>query len=147
MALLPTRRSENPLAAFRGMLDDFFNEPFLMSDRDISSRVWPRVDITERKDAYIVRADLPGMRTEDIKVSLEGNLLTVSGEKQQETEREEGAYSHLERSYGSFQRSFTLPEYVDKESVDAKYANGVLELTMKKVGQAAPRGRQIEIKS
>ncbi|MBD3317976.1 MAG: Hsp20 family protein, partial [Chitinivibrionales bacterium] len=135
MAFLPSTRRENPLTSFRNMLDEFFGEPFFMSDREISGKMWPRVDITEEKERFLVRADLPGISKDDINVSIEGDTLTISGEKKEEHKREEGTYSHLERSYGSFQRSFSLPEYVDKENVDAKYKNGVLELSLVKTGE------------
>jgi HSP20 family protein len=146
MAFLPSTRRESPLTTFRDMLDEFFGEPFFMSDREITGRAWPRVDITEEKDRYLVRADLPGLSREDISVAIEGDTLTISGEKKEEHKREEGAYSHLERTYGSFQRSFTLPEHVDKEKVDAKYANGVLELSLRKTGEPKKKSKQIEIK-
>jgi HSP20 family protein len=146
MALLPSLRSESPLAAFRNMLDEFFNEPFFMSDREITGRVWPRVDIAEEKDRYIVRADLPGMRKDEISIAIEGDTLTISGEKKEEHKREEGNYYHLERTYGSFQRSFSLPGFVDKEKVDASYNNGVLELTLRKTGEQKKPGKKIEIK-
>ncbi|MFP4164521.1 MAG: Hsp20/alpha crystallin family protein [Chitinispirillaceae bacterium] len=143
---LPARRTTNPLSAFRNMLDDFFSEPFLMGDRDMSEKVWPRVDITEDKERYLIRADLPGIKKEDINVSIEGDTLSISGEKKEESKKEEGAYSHLERSYGTFQRSFTLPENVDKEKIDARYRDGVLELSLLKTGEPEIKGKQIEVK-
>ena len=146
MALLPSIRTESPLATFRSMIDDFFSEPFLLSDRDVSGRIWPRVDITEEKDRFVVRADLPGMNKNDINVSIDNDTLTISGEKKEEHKREEGAYYHFERSYGSFQRSFTIPEYVSRDNVEAKYTNGVLELSLKKTGERKRMGKQIEIK-
>lgn len=148
MALLPSRRTENPLTAFRGMLDEFFSEPFFrMGDRDLAGTMWPRLDINEEKNQYIIRADLPGVSKEDINVSIDGDVLTISGEKKQERREGEGEYSHLERTYGSFSRSFSLPEYVDKESVDANYKNGVLELRLNKTGEPKRKAKQIEIKS
>ena len=146
MALVPSIRSESPLATFRTMFDEFFNEPFLLSDREITGRVWPRVDITEEKNRFIIRADLPGMTKSDITIAIQGDTLTISGEKKEEHKREEGNYYHLERAYGSFQRSFSLPDYVDRENVDAKYNDGVLELVLKKTGESKKLGKQIEIK-
>lgn len=143
---LPARRTTNPLATFRNMLDDFFGEPFLMADRDMSGKVWPRVDITEDKERYQIRADLPGLKKEDINVSIEGDTLSISGEKKEEIKKEEGAYTHLERSYGSFQRSFTLPENIDKEKIDAHYRDGVLELSLLKTGEPEVKGKKIEVK-
>lgn len=144
---LPSRRTENPLTAFRGMLDEFFNEPFFrLGNRDLSSRMWPLVDIVEEKDQYTIRADIPGMKKEDIDVSIEGDLLTIKGEKREEHEQKEGEYSHLERSYGSFTRSFTLPEHVDKQKVDAAYKNGVLELKLNKTQAPERKPQKVEVK-
>ena len=143
---LPALRTMNPLASFRSMLDEFFNEPFFSSDRDYTGKMLPRVDITEDKERFLVRADLPGIKKEDINVSIEGDTLIISGEKKDEIRKEEGMYSHFERSYGSFQRSFTLPENVDKEKVDAHYRDGVLELSLIKTGGEKRKGKQIEIK-
>ncbi len=147
MALPSHRRAGNPVAAFRSMLDDFFKEPFFSSDLDAAQSYWPKVDITEDKERFLVRADLPGMEKDDINVLIEGDTLTISGEKREEIKREEGAYSHLERSYGLFQRAITLPENVDKEKVDASYRNGVLELSLIKTGEPRVKGKKIEIKS
>jgi len=128
------------------MLDEFFSEPFFMGDRDISRSMWPRVDITEENERFLVHADLPGMNKEDIDVSIEGDTLTISGEKREQKKKEEGAYSHLERAYGSFQRSFSLPENVDKEKVDAQYTSGVLELSLPKTAEEKKMGKKIEVK-
>lgn len=148
MAQLPSRLRENPLTTFRSMFDEFFNEPFFrMTDRDLTGRVWPRVDITEKEGKFLIRADLPGIKKEDIDVSVEGEVLTISGVKEQaEIREEEAEYSHLERTYGSFCRSFTLPDYVDKENVEATYSNGVLELSLNKVREPERRAKQIQVK-
>lgn len=148
MALLPTRRSTSPISTFRSMLDDFFSEPFFsMHDRDITGTVWPRIDITEEDKDYVIRADMPGMDKKDIDVSVEGDTLTISGEKKEESKTSEGGYQHMERSYGSFSRSFALPDYVDKENVDASLKSGVLELRLKKTGEPKRNGKKIEVKS
>jgi HSP20 family protein len=80
MPLPSLRNSGNPLLAFRTMLDDFFNEP-IFPDKLLSGKTWPRVDITEEKERFIIKADLPGMKKEDISISLEGDTLTISGER------------------------------------------------------------------
>jgi HSP20 family protein len=86
------------------------------------------------------------MKKDEIIVAIEGNTLTISGEKKEEHKREEGNYYHFERTYGSFQRSFSLPDFVDKDKVDATYNNGVLELTLRKTGEQKRQGKKIEIK-
>jgi HSP20 family protein len=147
MATLPVRQSKNPLSIFRTMMDDFLNEPFFTGDLGFSERFYPRIDITEDKERYLVRADLPGLDKNDITVSIEGDSLIISGERKSERKVEEGAYSHMERTYGSFQRSLTLPQNVNKDKIDASYKNGVLELSILKTGETKAKGKQIEIKS
>jgi HSP20 family protein len=142
---LPSLRSGNPLYAFRSMLDDFFNEP-LMPEKLLSTKSWPRVDITEEKERFIIRADLPGLKKEDINLSLEGDTLTISGERKDVVKKEEGGCCYSERVYGAFSRSFTLPDNVSKEKIDAQYKDGVLELSLVKVGEAKKKALQIDIK-
>jgi HSP20 family protein len=142
---LPSLRSGNPLYAFRSMLDDFFNEP-LMPEKLLSTKSWPRVDITEEKERFIIRADLPGLKKEDINLSLEGDTLTISGERKDVIKKEEGGCCYSERVYGAFSRSFTLPDNVSKEKIDAQYKDGVLELSLVKVGEAKKKALQIDIK-
>jgi HSP20 family protein len=138
---------ERPLTAMRSLLEDFFNEPFFsMSDRNVSGRMWPKVDIVEEKKQFCIKADLPGMKREDIKVEIEGTTLSLSGEKKEEKQEQEGAYGHFERSYGAFQRTFTLPENVDPNSIDAVYKNGVLEVSLKKTGEIRSKTKEIEVK-
>jgi HSP20 family protein len=127
------------------MLDDFFNEP-LLPDKLLSSKSWPRVDITEEKERFIIRADLPGLKKEDINLSLEGDTLTISGERKDVVKKEEGGCCYSERVYGAFSRSFTLPDNVSKEKIDAQYKDGVLELSLVKVGEAKKKALQIDIK-
>lgn len=147
MAQVPSRLRENPLTSFRSMFDEFFNEPFFRkTDRDLTGRVWPRVDIIEQRGTFIIRADLPGLKRDDIDVSVEGDVLTISGEKKEETREMQPEYSHLERTYGSFCRSFTLPDYVDKENVEAMYTNGILELRLRKTREPERRAKQIQVK-
>lgn len=103
-------------------------------------RRWiPAMDLVEEKDHYVLRADLPGLSEDDVKVELEDNVLTVSGERKSEQEqRREGSY-RLERSFGSFGRSLTLPEGIDPESIQASFDKGVLEVRVPKPEQRKPR--------
>ncbi|MBD3421065.1 MAG: Hsp20 family protein [Chitinivibrionales bacterium] len=148
MALLPSlRRRDRALPSVSSMFSDFFNDPFFaMSNRDISGAMWPSIDIVEEKNNYIIRADVPGVDKKDIDVSVLGDVLIIKGEKREESKQSEEGYNHLERAYGSFQRSFTLPDYVDKDNVDAKFKNGVLELSLKKNGEPQPSAKRVEIK-
>jgi HSP20 family protein len=105
----------------------------------------PAVDIAESKDELVVSADLPGLNREDIKVNVENNVLTFSGERKQEKREEESNYHRLERSYGYFSRSFTLPATVKADRIKASYKDGVLCLTLPKIEEAKPRQIAVEI--
>lgn len=99
----------------------------------------PRFDVKETKDAYVIRADLPGVREEELEVSLSGNLLTISGKREEEHWDEGDSYHAMERSYGSFARSFTIPDGVDAASITADLKNGVLSVQLPKKGDAQPK--------
>ena len=144
--MYPALRRGGPLANFRTMFDDFFNEPFFSTSSEAGKAYWPRMDIVEDKERFIVRADLPGISKSDINVSIEGDMLTISGEKKDDSKKMEGAYCHIERACGSFTRTFSLPANIDRDKVDANFKNGVLELSLVKTGEEEKRGKSIEIK-
>lgn len=104
-----------------------------------SQRFSPAVDIREEKDAIVLQAEVPGMKPEDVNVNLEGNLLTISGERKFAQEKEEEGYRRIERSYGSFSRSFTLPDTVQLDKLDAELRDGVLTVRVPKIPAAQPR--------
>lgn len=108
--------------------------------------VWsPAVDIEETDEAYVLRAEIPGLRKEDVKVSLADNVLTVSGEKKIEEKHEGRKYHRVERSYGAFQRSFTLGVPVQGNKIKAAFKDGVLEVTLPKSEEAKPREIDIQV--
>lgn len=104
----------------------------------------PRVDVIEDKDKISVRVELPGVKRENVKVTLENQLLTVSGEKQREKESKEASYHRREVAYGKFERSFRLGNNIDRERIQADYKDGVLEITLPKTAQA--QSKEIEIR-
>ncbi len=113
--------------------------------REIERSGWsPQIEMYEREGKLVVRADLPGLNKEDVKVEVNDNVLTIEGERRQERKDEKGGWS--ERSYGNFFRCITLPEGVNAENANAKFNNGVLEITMDAPQQNLPRAKQIEIK-
>jgi len=115
-------------------IDKFFTTPSSMSTT--TKFDWtPKIDVRETDKAFVVHAELPGMKKEDIKVSLKDGVLTVSGERKMEDKKDEGDYRRIERSYGAFMRSLTLPEGVDPKSIKAKLENGVLEVEVPKPEQ------------
>lgn len=105
---------------------------------------FPTVDVVEEKDRVLVKADLPGMKEEDIHVEVEDGELTLRGERKKETETKEGKAHRVERTYGAFLRSFTLPANVDRTRVAASYKNGVLEVTLPKKEGAKPQEIKVE---
>jgi HSP20 family protein len=99
----------------------------------------PRFDVKETKDAYLIRADAPGVKDEDLDVSLNGNMLTITGRREDEHHEEGESYYTMERGYGTFARSFSLPDSVDAEHVTAELKHGVLTLRIPKRPEAQPR--------
>ena len=104
----------------------------------------PAVDIEESDDSILLRADLPGVDPKEVTIEVKDNVLTLRGERKLESEDSEKDFRRVERSYGNFTRSFTLPRTVDSENVSASYRHGVLEVTLPKRAEAKPR--QIDVK-
>jgi HSP20 family protein len=108
----------------------------------------PEVDIYEDEKGIQVRADIPGIDPKDVKVNVENGMLTVSGERTQEKEEKKENYHRMERSYGSFCRTFSLPDYADADKIEASYKNGVLHVSVpKKAGVESKQGKQIEVRA
>jgi len=124
------------------MFDGFFRGT---QDEDSAYSLWtPVVDIAEHDDDYIVKVELPGVNKDEVKITLESNILTIRGEKKQEKETKKENLHRVERSYGSFQRSFTLPTTVKSDKIDASYKDGILTIALPKAEEAKPK--QIEVK-
>ena len=99
----------------------------------------PVIDVFEKEDKYVVKAEVPGMKKEDIDISLLGDTLTIRGEKTAESESKKENYYHRERSYGSFFRAVALPSNVDADKIEANYADGVLEVVLPKTAEVKPK--------
>lgn len=109
--------------------------------------VWaPALDILEDKDTLVIKADLPGLKEEDVDISVQGNTLTIRGERKQESEAKEKGFYRCERYYGSFQRSLDLPYPVDQSKIKASYKGGVLEVRLPKAEEAKAKKIKIEVK-
>ena len=109
-------------------------------ERDMMSSTWaPSVDIYETKDSLILTAEVPGIDENNIEIKIEDNTLSLSGERNFEKETKEENYHRIERSYGSFYRSFTIPRHVDQEEIKAEHDNGVLRITMPKKPESKPK--------
>jgi HSP20 family protein len=105
----------------------------------------PTVDISETDDEYLIKAELPEVRKEDVKVTVEDGVLTLQGERRQEKEEKGKKFHRVERSYGSFVRSFTLPESVDENGVRAEYKDGVLSLHLHKTEKVKPKAIEVKV--
>lgn len=139
----------NPFQEFENLLDRYSKSGGLSKrmDTDMSFADWsPSVDIEEEENKYIIKADLPGVDKKDIEVKLEGGVLSIRGEKQTEKETGKGTKRHrTERFHGTFSRSFTLPDAVKADKVDAVYKDGVLSLTIPKAEEAKPKSIDIKV--
>jgi HSP20 family protein len=109
-------------------------------------RLVPAADIVEDKDGYTVTAELPGLKKEEIKVTVQNNVLTISGEKKKELESKNDTAHKLERSYGAFSRTFELPAVVDGSRISAEFKDGVLKVELPKTEEAKPKEIAISIK-
>lgn len=111
-----------------------------------TSALWtPRVDVEESSEGYVLRAELPGMKQEDIKISVADNRLVIQGEKRREVEKTGTAYHRVERVYGTFERAFTLTKAVAADKIEAIYRDGVLEIRVPKAEEAKAREIQIKV--
>lgn len=141
MTLMKYNRPNKDVASkrFSDIMDEFFNDA-LNTRRD---NFVPSIDISETEDQFLISAELPGMTKEDITISLENGRLSISGERNIESEENGKKYHRVETSYGSFERSFQLPDNVDEESISASYENGLLDISIQKSEQEVKK--QIEI--
>ena len=141
----------NPFQEFESLLDRYSKSSGNLmrgpSGTDLSFADWaPSVDIDEQDDKYVIKADLPGVEKKDIDVKLENGMLSIRGEKRTESETDKGGKHHRrERFYGTFARSFTLPDSVDADRVDAAYKDGVLTLSIPKTEETKPKSIDIKI--
>ena len=132
------------------VFDDFFkpwNEWF--DNEGLLNRTLkvPAVNITEHKDEYKVSLAAPGLKKEDFKIDVDGNMLTISSEKEENKEEKEKTFTRKEYNYSSFSRSFTLPEEINKEKIDARYEDGVLNISLPRKEEAKKvTAKQIAVK-
>jgi HSP20 family protein len=147
---LTSRRAADPFQGLRRlntMLDDAFATwPFQREENGTLTAAWtPAVDVFEDKDAVKIIAELPGVRPDEVKLSIENNILTLRGEKKQVAEETTERVHRYERSYGMFERSFALPNTVDADRVEARFENGLLTIQLPKEERARPREIQVKV--
>ena len=119
---------------FSRLFDSLFEPRGTMVQRWV-----PAMDLVETEDHYLLKADLPGMKQEDVSIEFNDGTLTISGERKAEYERKEKGFFRLERSFGKFSRSLTLPEGIDPDKIEAEFHDGVLDVRIPKPEQRKPR--------
>jgi HSP20 family protein len=128
------------LSSLQTEMNRLFNAAFDTSSGTNDTRRWaPAMDLLETDDHFVLRADLPGMSESDVNIELEDNVLTVSGERKAEHEEKREGFYRVERAFGTFSRSLTLPKGIDADAVSADFENGVLEVRVPKPEQRKPR--------
>jgi HSP20 family protein len=153
VAKVEPSRSLSPLEDMERWFEDTLRRPFSVMRPFWWSHLKPlqfeemtsSVDIFEEEDNVVVKAELPGMKKEDIEITLKDDVLTISGEKKREEKVEKKNYYKLERSYGSFTRTFRLPTQVQADKSKAKFENGVLEIIVPKTEEAKKKEKKISI--
>jgi len=149
MEIIPWRPMGRELSSLHQEMDRlwdrFMGETPLV--RRITGEWWPTVDVSETKDNFLIKAELPGMDASDVNVSVSGNVLTIKGEKRKEEEEKDEHHYRAERYYGSFQRSFQLPSSMQAEKVEATFEKGVLRVILPKVEEAKKKDIKIKVKT
>lgn len=141
MANIIRRRPFSELMGIRDEVDRFLNDTVRLFDDNVSERmVWnPSVDMEENENSFVITAELPGIKKDDIKISVVDNKVAISGEITEEKDVQKKNYFLKERARGKFGRTITLPTAIDSNNVDASYKDGVLTLNLPKVEEAKPR--------
>jgi len=146
MELVPWRPFGEEIGSLRREMDNIWNRFFGETPlaRRVAGEWWPSVDMSETRDSFIVKTELPGLDAKDVNVSISGDILTIKGEKKREEEEKDEHHYRAERYYGSFERSFKLPSSVQADKVEATFEKGVLKISLPKVEEA--KKKQIEVK-
>jgi len=132
------------IMTLRDKMNRLFDDTVKGEEKDMFGSTWaPSVDIYETENELVLNAEIPGINQEDIEVKIEDNTLTLRGERKFEEETKEENYHRIERSYGSFFRSFSLPHYIDQEKINAEHDNGVLRIHMPKKPELKPRSIRV----
>lgn len=137
----PFKEFETLSDRMQRIFDDFPTLPFNWNEG-----FSPRIDISEKDNKILIDAEIPGVKKDDLKITLQDNILTIEGEKKKEEEHKDKNFFRSERVYGTFKRSFTLPAEVDTDKVDAKFKDGMLNIVLKKIEQQKTKEKLIELK-
>jgi HSP20 family protein len=152
-----TSYGRDPFSLFRREMDRLFDDFFTPAEQRSfagqaqaqpqAAMIRPSIDVENQDHAYVVTAELPGLSEKDVELSLNENVLTISGEKRSERKEVKAGRHYAERSFGRFERTIPLPVEVDAERVDASFRNGVLTVTLPKTEKAQQKARRIEIRA
>jgi HSP20 family protein len=134
----PARELSSLQGEMNRLFDTFFDTS-PTAGRSVRNRWIPAMDLIEQEEAYVLRADLPGMDEDDIAIEVDGDVLSISGERRHEAEHEGTGYVRLERSTGTFRRMLTLPDHIDGDAIRATFDRGVLEVHIPKPAERKPR--------
>jgi HSP20 family protein len=127
-----------------GLLGRSLFDPMPFRRTEVAFRTMPAVDVAE---AYVIKAELPGLDEKNIEVKVANGVLSIKGEKHEEKEEKEKDYYRRERSFGSFERSFQLPDNIEDDKIEANFKNGVLSVTLPKSAEAQQQAKKIEVKT
>jgi HSP20 family protein len=128
------------------LFDEFMGRSIRKMEEEVAACAWtPAVNILEREDAIVISADLPGLKAEDVEVTIDNGVLTLKGERTLEEVTEGETYHRVERSYGKFERSFSVPNSVDPKKIEARFVNGEMTLTLPKRDESKPRSVKIKV--
>jgi HSP20 family protein len=141
----PAREIQSLQQEMNRLFGTFFDTPASQAGAAGARRWIPAMDLVETDDQFVLRADLPGMSESDVDLSLDDNVLTISGERKTEHESKGEGFYRVERATGAFSRSLTLPEGVDGDAISARFDRGVLEVRIPKPEQRKPRKLQIQV--
>lgn len=151
MAMLTRWTPNADLATMSQRMERLFDEMLghgmrrSSEERSLRGAWMPAINILEREDAILISADLPGLKAEDVEVTVEEGVLTIRGERKMEESSEGETYHRVERQYGLFERTFSLPNSVDPEKINARFKNGEMTLTLPKREESKPRSISIKV--
>lgn len=142
----PVNRPANWNTGLDRLFNEFMGRSLGQYDEETAACAWtPAVNILEREDAIVITADLPGLKAEDVDVTVDNGVLTVKGERTMEEVAEGETYHRVERSYGSFERSFSIPNSVDPKKIEARFVNGEMTVTLPKRDESKPRSVKVKV--
>jgi len=142
----PINRPVNWNAGMDRFLNEFMGHSARKMDEETAACAWtPAVNILEKEDGIVITADLPGLKAEDVEVTIENGVITLKGERTLEEITEGETYHRVERSYGKFERAFSVPNSVDPKKIEARFVNGEMTLNLPKRDESKPRSVKIKV--